>query len=54
MRDEILESVEEIINDLLGEYKDYLEQDKVSGDDPSFNQGAIEALEELLYRLSED
>lgn len=54
MRDEILESVEEIINDLLNEYKDYLEQDKVNGDDPSCNQGAVEALEELLYRLSED
>ncbi len=50
---DILENVEEVINGLLDEYKGYLEQDKDNGDDPNFNQGAIEALEELLYRLSE-
>lgn len=44
----------EVINELLEEYREYLDQDKANGDDPSFNQGAVEVLEELLYRLNQD
>lgn len=54
MIDEMYEGIEEVINELLNEYREYVEQDKTNGDDPSYNQGAVEALEELLYRLSED
>ena len=44
---ELYEGLETIINDLISEYREYIEQDRQNGDDPSFNQGAIEALEEL-------